>query len=171
MHEPRLLDCIFGCRDCKDRLAHYLVCPILWSILCNTFEIPIPPEIFSRMNYQNPSLIKLGYITAAFDIYHTLKIGLRTEVDSAQHIRRFGEIFRVASRTAIDFLHTHPYLFIHAHDQGSERARHPYNPHSTCNTHHIYTTNGSAAGTSDSEHELHLPSDEDFPPHHVAISA
>ena len=136
MSEPILLNCIFGCTDCKDRLSHYLICNILWSILDEAFSGEIAPTSYSRVNYLTPSLKKIIIISAAFEIYHALKIGLRHEVDIAQSSRKFGEMYRIASRLASDKRAAHIKTFpIYILDG---RASHPDNPSSSSYT-HTYT--------------------------------
>ena len=136
MSEPKLLNCIFGCTDCKDRLSHYLICNILWSILDEAFSGEIAPTSYSRVNYLTPSLKKIIIISAAFEIYHALKIGLRHEVDIAQSSRKFGEMYRIASRLASDKRAAHIKTFpIYILDG---RASHPDNPSSSSYT-HTYT--------------------------------
>ena len=98
MHEPRLLSCIFGCRDEPDELSHYLQCNILWSLIDVDFHGLIDSLIDGRLNYKHPSTTKVRIISCAYEVYHALKIGLRDLVISAQDSCRFGEMCRVASK-------------------------------------------------------------------------
>ena len=107
MHESSQLQCIFGCRDCKDMLGHYVECNILWSILHESFGGVFPPSKVSRLNYQHPSQQNIIVISAAFEIYHALKIGLRHIVDDSQATQRFAEIIRIASKLAVESRTSH----------------------------------------------------------------
>ena len=100
MHEAVSLPCIFGYKDCTDRLDHYVDCIILWSILHEAFGGRFSPCLVSRLNYSAPCPQKLIHIACAFEIYHALKIGLRSAVDEAVSTSRFSEIIRNASKIA-----------------------------------------------------------------------
>ena len=124
MHEPITLDCIFGCPGCEDRVSHYLSCPILWALLDEAFPGAVAPTCFGRVNFSNPSIKNIFIISTAFEIYHALKIGLRTEVDNSQTSKRFKEICRVSSRIAqekgTEYRHT-----ADTQRRVDERASHP----------------------------------------------
>ena len=102
MHEDSRLNCIFGCRTSPDRIDHYLVCPILWSILDEGFGGNLTPCIFSRLNFSAPCERKLHIIAAAFEIYHALKISLRSVVDVANTTHIFAPIIAHARTLARD---------------------------------------------------------------------
>ena len=146
LHEPHILKCIFGCRDHQDRLSHYLECPILLSILDEVFTVPVPPTTASRVNYEHPSLLKLLLISVSFEIYHAIKIGLRSEVDHAQVNRRFSEIYRVASKVARNFHSTHStgkYLAVWAAHPRENSEREPH-----YHTHEAWGSQGDHVDTS-----------------------
>ena len=111
MHEPIKFSCIFGCTQEKDHLGHYLQCHILWSIIHEVFQTDLPPHTYQRLNYSQPSLFKLYLISAIFDIYHALKIGLRLEVEKAQATSLYGEMYRISHKAAVDFRLSHPDVF------------------------------------------------------------
>ena len=98
MHEPKLLRCIFGCRDEQDDLGHDLNCNILWSIIDEGFTGLVAPLAVGRVNLVNPSLVNVTIISLAFEIYHALKIGLREMTCNAQSTQRFGEIARISRK-------------------------------------------------------------------------
>jgi hypothetical protein len=98
MHEPKLLRCIFGCRDEHDDLGHYLQCNILWSIIGESFTGLIAPLPVGRVNLVNPSLVNVTIISLAFEIYHALKIGLRETINHSQATRRYGEVCRISRK-------------------------------------------------------------------------
>ena len=100
MHESVRLPCIFGCKDSADRLDHYVGCRILWSIIHEAFGGDFTPCHVSRLCYHAPSPIKFVHIACAFEVYHSMKIGLRSIIDDAIRTYRFSEIVRVASKLA-----------------------------------------------------------------------
>ena len=63
------------------------------------------------MNYSAPSPQKLIHIACAFEIYHALKIGLRSIVDEAVSSSRFSEVLRNASKIAQEFNQRYIHFF------------------------------------------------------------
>ena len=110
LHEPVILNCIFGCRNEIDRISHYLECHVLWAILAEVFPGDIANSPHSRVNYVNPSLRKLCLISSAFEIYHAMKIGLRSTVPNmiTNSERSTGLL---AGWRRISCIHIHIYLF------------------------------------------------------------
>ena len=98
MHEAARLPCIFGCKDSIGRLDHYIDCTVLWSIIHEAFEGNFTPCIVARLCYSAPSHIKFIHIACAFEVYHALKIGLRSVIDDAVCSSRLSEVIRVASK-------------------------------------------------------------------------
>jgi hypothetical protein len=98
MHEPVHLKCIFGCKDAKDCISHYLECLILWSIINEAFQGFVHPLPTGKLNYLEPSSNSVIVISAAFEVYHALKIGLRETVEAALACRRFDEVHRVSHK-------------------------------------------------------------------------
>ena len=90
MHETNKLTCIFGCSDLPDRIDHYIICPLLWSILHEFFGGDFPPNLFARLILFNPCERNLYILAAAFDIHHGVKIGLREVADEANASLRFA---------------------------------------------------------------------------------
>ena len=112
MHEPVRLDCVFGCRHDKDKLDHYLRCPILWSLITKVFGCLLPSQVCARLNYYQPSALKLCVVSAALDVYHAIKIGRRADLDDAFLNRRFGNICSAAKKVLHDYLITHSPVFL-----------------------------------------------------------
>ena len=98
MHEAIILRCIFGCKDKKDDLTHYLECTVLWSLIDEVFVGCVAPSKSGRINYIQPSVQNVCLISVAFEVYHALKIGLRDTVACAVSTLRFAEIAKVASK-------------------------------------------------------------------------
>ena len=98
MHEPVHLKCIFGCRDAKDGISHYLECVNLWSIINEVFQGLVHPLPIGKVNYLEPSTNSVIVISAAFEVYHALKIGLRETVDIALACRNFDDIYKVSHK-------------------------------------------------------------------------
>ena len=73
----------------------------LWSILHEAFGGDFPPCMFARINYAiAPSNKMLIVISAAFEIYHALKIGLRSIVEQCLVSGRFAPVVGVARKLA-----------------------------------------------------------------------
>ena len=102
MHEPRKLPCIFGCRGCTDELKHYLSCHVLWSLIDEFFTGCVDPSAAGRINYVRPSPKKTMIISATFEVYHTLKIGLREVVNEAVSQSRFCKVIDIARKLIIE---------------------------------------------------------------------
>ena len=102
MHESNKLNSISGCRTSPDRLDHYITCSLLCSLLHEVFGGDFTPGFFARLNFSRPCERNLYILAAAFDIYHSLKIGLREVVDEASVSLRFATISRNARIIARD---------------------------------------------------------------------
>ena len=122
MHEPELLNCIFGCRGHRDDLSHYLECHILWSHLNEAFAGHVAPCKAGKVNYLHPTFQKVIIISAAFETYHALKISLRHVVAQAFSISRFSEINRIAVRLITEKRDIHYDLFPACECLGQEQA-------------------------------------------------
>ena len=84
MHEHVLLPCLFGCSGQKDRMSHYVFCPILFSILLQSRDDPSPNPLI-RIGLVHPSKEGLLLIAAAFGGYHAVRRGIRLE-DSIEQL-------------------------------------------------------------------------------------
>ena len=104
MHEVVKLPCIFGCNAALDNLKHYLECRILWSLIDEAFCGLIHPLPIGRVNYLDPNTDNVILISAAFEIYHALKIGLREVVLSAIQSMRFGDVCRISRKLILEKL-------------------------------------------------------------------
>ena len=62
----------------------------------------IDPQNFGKVNYLNPSQLKVLITACAFEVYHALKIGLRYKVDDALASRRFSEIYRISHKLILE---------------------------------------------------------------------
>ena len=92
-HEETRLPCIMGCQcfvscedDAKDVLAHYLECPILWTVINSaalTLQRPQEGSAECRACLCNPTLNDFKRLVVAFNVYHSLRLGHRTVVASA----------------------------------------------------------------------------------------
>ena len=83
-------------------------CPILWSVLHDAFGGNLrPPCRVSRLNYAYPSPKRLVVIGALFEIYHALKIGLRSIVEEALASQRFAENCRIPAEVVGECRATH----------------------------------------------------------------
>ena len=158
MHESPVLDCIFGCKESKDRLDHYMECPILWSVLHEAFEGDFTPCNIARLNFAHPSPSKLVLISASFEIYHALKIGLRNSVEEALASHRLAEICRIAAKLAGECRATHRDLF--PESRGGPNATQPHM--SQVHDMHTHSSNVGALRT----HPLGLRERESSPHTH-----
>ena len=79
--------CFVSCEDdAKDVLAHYLECPILWTVINSaalTLQRPQEGSAECRACLCNPTLNDFKRLVVAFNVYHSLRLGHRTVVDSA----------------------------------------------------------------------------------------
>jgi len=73
MHEQVSLNCIFGCCECIDCMNHYLICPVLWSIVTDLIGGEDSIQVSERVCIQNPSTVKFQRLALAHGIYHACK--------------------------------------------------------------------------------------------------
>ena len=58
LHEEKSLKCIFGCHLARDETRHYLLCPVMRAIVCDS-----APDHFSEIPAGNPCILaSLGLI-------------------------------------------------------------------------------------------------------------
>ena len=97
-HDGRFSDCIFGCsRDgSSDHLAHYLECPILWTITADAIRRPISADTLVRLCVRSPTKESSLSLLTAFTVYHDIKLGQPSLVDQA--LRRIDFQHRGAQR-------------------------------------------------------------------------
>ena len=107
MHEGHKLYCIFGCRASPDKLEHYIICPILWSLLDEAFGGSLTPCLFSRLDFACPCERYVHLIVAAFDIYHALNICLRSVADAANRLHVYAPVLAQANVLARDHARRH----------------------------------------------------------------
>ena len=70
----------------------------LWSIINEVFQGLVHPLPIGKVNYLEPSTNSVIVISAAFEVYHALKIGLRETVETALACKKFDEIYRVSHK-------------------------------------------------------------------------
>ena len=92
MCEPIKLDCVCGCSDARDQLQHYLLCPNMCSIVDDVFQVTFPPNLLERINVRSPTKRGIAIVTAMFNMYHVVKVGNRSLVDSAMSSLRFAAV-------------------------------------------------------------------------------
>ena len=76
MHEGSDLRCLFGCKNKKDDLRHYLICPVLRCEVYATLDaspIWLGYSALERSGILNPSPSKAKALALAFRVYHSLK--------------------------------------------------------------------------------------------------
>ena len=76
MHEDPVLKCLLGCRDGRDSLSHYCMCPHMYALvnflLEDTSEIPL-----QRIGLRYPSKKSLIDVACMFSAYHAVKSMVR----------------------------------------------------------------------------------------------
>jgi hypothetical protein len=84
-HDGRFSECIFGCsRDgSSDHLAHYLECPILWTITADAIRRPISADTLVRLCVRSPTKESSLSLLTAFTVYHDIKLGQTSLADQA----------------------------------------------------------------------------------------
>ena len=82
--------------------TYYLDCHILWSIIDEVFEGHVHPLAIGKVNFLEPNANRVIVISAAFEVYHALKIGLREIVEHALTYRRFGEVYRISHKLIVE---------------------------------------------------------------------
>ena len=75
----------------------------LWSIVSEVFRFPLPPTLLNRINFCNPSTLVSVVMVMLYNIYHTVKVGHRSLVDSAIAQCRFGKIHQLSFEVASMF--------------------------------------------------------------------
>ena len=64
--------CIFGCKDTRDELCHYLTCPALWQFARDALRIQETSVfILHRLCIVEPSAVKLKTLAFCHALYHT----------------------------------------------------------------------------------------------------
>ena len=76
MHEQNKLDCLFGCREGKDMLRHYLYCSPLWQIAAEALGFSPPLRIEERLCLVKCTPQSVSLLALAFQVYHYTKAQL-----------------------------------------------------------------------------------------------
>ena len=71
-HEPKLLTCLFGCPDCPDKLAHYVVCPWLFKIV-SLIRPDTSSDPLERIALKNTTVESLKAVACICVGYHSIK--------------------------------------------------------------------------------------------------
>ena len=122
MHEAVCLPCIFGCnafsnltiavpasvnrdRNIRDETAHYLICPILVGIISDACHIDPPPNLHDLVYGNDKNDIAGALICAiSYHVYHSLKLGNRSNVMKAIDSNSFCSIRAAAHPIAKAFM-------------------------------------------------------------------
>ena len=70
-HEAVQFPCLFGCKDCADKLSHYVMCPNLYFLICQSVQASSWP--LERIGLHNPSQKSLLTLACVFSAYHAVK--------------------------------------------------------------------------------------------------
>jgi len=76
MHEDPILPCLFGCKDHKDSLPHYVMCPQIFACLMFLFR-DISSDPLVRLGIKNPSIQSMNICSCLFSAYHAVKAKVR----------------------------------------------------------------------------------------------
>ena len=106
-HEPKLLTCLFGCPDCPDKLAHYVVCPWLFKIV-SLIRPETSSDPLERIALKNATIESLKAVACIFAGYHSIKcmptnltIAHTSSTDSSSRVATavsFAEAFLALAR-------------------------------------------------------------------------
>ena len=105
MHESKIMNCLFGCLDEKDDIAHYIRCPDLWRILDRTLASFSPEGIFDRLGLCPPSQIACHRLALAFSVYHAIKNQCPKLVEVSAITCDFAPIRSPATNLAVMYAH------------------------------------------------------------------
>ena len=93
MHEDFALDCVLGCRGCRDSLSHYVHCPHMFAfqrfLFDNISERPcdqkggvlhksISDDPLIRFGIKGPEFFTLKVLSWLFSAYHALEGDIRS---------------------------------------------------------------------------------------------
>ena len=74
LHTTIIWPCIFGCKDARDELGHYLACPVLWQFAREFVGAEEPSiAIGSRLCIVQPSIAKLHALACVHSLYHACR--------------------------------------------------------------------------------------------------
>ena len=75
MHEPVLMNCLFGCRDYdqRDTLVHYLQCAPLWLLCSEATRASTHFDIEKRLCVKDPTVEAMQQLAVVFQGYHYAK--------------------------------------------------------------------------------------------------
>ena len=111
-HEAIRLPCMFGCDGAKDKMTHYVMCPILFTLLTQ-FRTDTPNCPLKRIGLVDPSRESLLTLACSFAGYHAVR---RANIASQTHTLTSSQR-HAAHQTFSDF------FWVEALDNGL-RCRH-----------------------------------------------
>ena len=76
MHEDPILPCLFGCKDHRDSLPHYVMCPNIYAFQRYLFG-DVPSDPLDRFGIKNPSIQSMKISSCLFSAYHAVKAKVR----------------------------------------------------------------------------------------------
>ena len=82
-HHDTVLQCIFGCRNRRDELEHYLQCPRLWRAVRAHTAGRVPSDPLERLALVNPDTANLSKLGVAFTVYHAVRNSEAHTVENA----------------------------------------------------------------------------------------
>lgn len=117
MSENPAMMCMFGCKpdadavalpyakrarhhSCGDVLAHYLKCPVLWSIIDDVCDITSDGSPQARVGLAPVSPKVIRALAIAHNVYHRIKFCYKALVLSSRHSGDFSTIINIAKEHA-----------------------------------------------------------------------
>ena len=76
MHEDPILPCLFGCKEHKDSLPHYIMCPHIYAFQRYLFG-DVSSDPLDRFGIKNPSIQSMKISSCLFSAYHAVKAKVR----------------------------------------------------------------------------------------------
>ena len=104
MGETPTLPCIFGCRDERDDLRHYLACAPLWHIAGETLGCQPPLDIETRICMRNPTPLSARVLSLCFHSYHYAKSSLKNNPPEAPLFHSSAACQKMAAEAAKTFV-------------------------------------------------------------------
>jgi hypothetical protein len=111
MGERTRLPCIFGCKDCKDRLTHYLRCNPLWLVACSALRLDdsyASIDFPRRLGFPVPSSTSLILLCVMFKTYHALRRDFASMITLSVADEDFSDLmhraFFLANHFAADWI-------------------------------------------------------------------
>ena len=91
MHEAEQTSCIFGCKDARDNVGHYIMCNRLWRAVAHASRCVFSTDIHCRLAISaSPQDIINLYV--AFCTYHSVRFKYATDISQAAASRNFNAL-------------------------------------------------------------------------------